>query len=260
MLLVADNLTITNETVEKALADMDPEPIKRLAADCEAAGARAIDINPGPLSRNPELKMRFFVQAVEAATDLPLLIDTANPAAMAAGLSACTKTPVINGFSLEKAKLEKILPLAGQFDADIIGYLIYPDSRVPSNADERLAIALEIWEHARKAGIDPSRLIMDPVIVPLSWDNGKFQAREVLSVIRRLPELLGHPVRTIAGISNLTAGRGNRKEKAVFERIYLTLLAEAGLDMALLNVFHGESMETAGFCERLLNNKVFTWT
>ncbi|MCP4690018.1 MAG: hypothetical protein GY859_18340 [Desulfobacterales bacterium] len=36
------------------------------------AGAGALDINTGSLSREPEESMAFFVEAVQAVTDLPL--------------------------------------------------------------------------------------------------------------------------------------------------------------------------------------------
>ncbi len=48
MLLIADNLTITNRSLKQALDQMDPEPIRKLVQKCEAVGAGAIDINPGP--------------------------------------------------------------------------------------------------------------------------------------------------------------------------------------------------------------------
>jgi len=259
MILVADNLTITDRRVEKAVARMEPGFIRDLVMQCEDAGADAIDVNVGPLGRHPEKIMEFIVHVVQEATDLPILLDTADPDAIKAGLLSNRKTAFINGFSLEPKKLEKILPLALKFDADIIGYLLYPDSRVPANTDERLSLAVEIYGHVRSAGIDPAKLIIDPVIVPLTWDNGKDQARSVLSTLRQLPEVLGYPVRTIAGISNLTTGKGERDKKRLFEGVYLSLLGEAGLTMALLNIFHKESVQIAKACTALMDDRIFTW-
>lgn len=264
MILIADNMQITNRVVADALKEMRPEPIQELAKACEAAGADILDINSGPLSRDPESKMRFLVESVQEVSDLPLLIDTANPKAMAAGLRANRKTVIINGFSLEPAKLEAILPLAKEFDADIIGYLLYPDSHVPPDSTERLNIAVEICNETRKAGIEQNRLIIDPVIVPVMWENGTAQASEVLSVIRMLPDLLGFPVRTVAGLSNLTSGKGNREKKLIVEQTYLAMLAAAGLTMALLNIFHHETVQAARVCKSLMPSSsesaaIFTW-
>jgi 5-methyltetrahydrofolate corrinoid/iron sulfur protein methyltransferase len=259
MLLIADNIQITNKTIAKAVDEMDPQPIKDMAQRCETAGAEAIDINSGPLRRDPEKKMAFLVEAIQAVSGLPVLIDTANPKALEAGLCVNKKTAIINGFSLEPAKLKSILPLAKKYEADIIGYLLYPDGQVPPDGQERLNIAVELYEEFRKAGINRERLIIDPVVVPLTWQNGSFQAREALTVIRHLAELLGFPVRTIAALSNLITGRGPGQEKLLMERTFLAMLAASGLSMVLLNIFHPETVRAARACRLLLDPKVFAW-
>ena len=124
MILVADNLQITRQTVADAIQHQKPERLQALVQAMEAAGADAIDLNTGPLGRDAARKMTFCVETVQAATDLPILIDTANPLAMKAGLEANRKVAVINGISLEPQKLEAILPLAVEYDVDMIGYLL----------------------------------------------------------------------------------------------------------------------------------------
>jgi 5-methyltetrahydrofolate corrinoid/iron sulfur protein methyltransferase len=256
---IADNLQITHKTVARAVREMDPEPIRTLARKCKDAGAQAIDVNSGPLSRDPEKKMAFLVDAVQEAVDLPILIDTTNPRAMKAGLQAAKNRAVINGFSLEPAKLEQILPLAGQFNADIIGYLLYPNSQVPPDEAGRLSVAVELFTEFQKLGIDNDRLIIDPIIAPLMWEDGNTQNMHILSVLRNLPDLLGFSVRTIGGLSNLTTGPGPKDRKRLMEQTYLPMLAASGLTMALMNVFHEETMETASACDALTEKKIFTW-
>ena len=259
MLLIADNLTVTNSAVQRALDEKDPEPIRHLVKRCEAAGAEAIDINSGPLVRDAENRMTFLVDTVQGVTGLPLLIDTASPRAIEAALCACRKKAIINGFSLEPAKREAVLPLAKKYDADIIGYLLRPDGHVASSAEERLQIACAVYEACCKAGIERERLILDPIIVPVAWQDGNFQNREVLSVIRRLPDLLGFPVRTVAGLSNLTAAAGPQGKKLLLEGACLCMLAEAGLSMVLMNIFHQETVRAARACRSLMQPGVFAW-
>ncbi len=259
MLIVADNLTITNTSISDAIDRRDPGPILDLVKRCQAAGAEMIDINSGPLTKKPEEKMRFLVQSVRKATNLPILLDTSNPTALAAGLEACNGAAVINGFSLEPEKLEHILPLAKTFNSRIIGYLLYPNSNVPPDEGERMTIALELFAKCQEAGLADGQLIIDPVIPPLIWQNGHMQAMEVIKVIRNLPELLGFPTQTIAGISNLTTGPGDKTRKPVFEQCYTAMLAEAGLTMALINVFHSETVASVQACTRLMSGKIFSW-
>ena len=257
MMIVADNLQIVNPVVAEAVSRLDPEPIRHLVMRCQQAGAQAIDINPGPLPKTPGKYFSFLVETVQSTTCLPLLLDTTNPDALEAGLRVCRRPAVINGFSLEAVKLERILPLAAEYNADIIGYLLGPGSQVPIEEDHLMALAVELYAAFCRTGLGPQRLIIDPIIAPLRWDNGLRHNQAVLKVIRTLPDLLGAPVRTIAGISNLASGPVPVKRKIKLESAFLPMLASAGLDMALLNVFHQPSVHTVGLCEALLGDDVF---
>jgi len=263
MILVADNLQIINPTIAAAVEQLDPLPIQELVQQCESAGAQAIDINPGPLSRDPEKKMTFLVEAVQSATPLPLLLDTSNPRALEAGLRAArshSDPPVINGFSLEPQKLEYILPLAKKFKSRIIGYLLYANSHVPIDEADCIHVVLELYRKFQNAGLDNEQLIIDPVVAPVIWEDGIRHNVSVLSVMRSLPDLLGFKVSTIAGISNLTTGKIPKNKKQLLEQSFFPILAASGLSMALLNVFHQQTLQTARACDALLRPGIFSWT
>jgi len=259
MMIVADNLHVVNPKVAKAVADLDPVPIRRLVKQCQDAGAQAIDINSGPLPKSPEKHFAFLVETVQETTQLPLVLDTTNPLALEAGLKACRNRPIINGFSLEPAKLEKILPLAAAYDADIIGYLLGPDSQVPIGPDEMMAMAVELFGAYSESGMALDRLIIDPVIAPVTWDNGIRHNQAVLSLLRTLPDLLGGTVRTIAGVSNLASGPMPTSRKIELEQAYLPMLAAAGLNMALLNVLHQPTIQTLRTCDALFGRTILAW-
>ncbi|CCK78699.1 dihydropteroate synthase [Desulfobacula toluolica] len=259
MKLIADNLRITKTDVQDALNVRDPRPVQDLVKLCAAKMAFAIDVNTGPLGKSPEEGMVFFIKAVESVTNLPLLIDTSNPAAMRAGVEAAHNRVIINGFSLEPQKIEKILPLAQEHDADIVGFLLYPDSRVPKDEAERFEVALELFERAEAAGVSKERIIIDPIVPPLAWEDGIVQARSVLNVIRTLPDLMGFPVRTIAGVSNLTTGAKDKAKKNLMEQAYVAMLAAAGLDYALLDILNGETVLAANAAAILAREDIFSW-
>jgi len=259
MKLIADNLRITKPDIWMALKNYDPGPIQELVRKCARQGAFALDVNTGPLGKNPEADMRFFIEAVESVTDLPLLIDTTNSLAMKAGLLAAKNRVIINGFSLEPKKLEKILPLAKEFDADIVGFLLYPDSRVPKTEAERFEIALKLMDRAEAAGVAKERVIIDPVVPPLVWEDGIVQARAVLNVIRALPELLGFPIRTIGGISNLGTGAKDKVKRRLLEQVYVAMLASAGLSFALLDILDTDLARSAKVSVILAREEIFSW-
>lgn len=259
MQIAADNLHVINPAIADALAHCVPEPIYDLVRRCEQAGAQIIDINSGPLKREPQKHFTFLVEAVQAVTRLPLMLDTTNPEALEAGLRVCRQKPIINGFSLEPVKLERILPLAKQYDVDIIGFLLDSKSQVPIEKEEMMALAVALFEAYTTAGLDPDRLIIDPIIAPLAWDSGRRHNQSVLSLVQNLTDLLGTPVRTIAGLSNLASGAIPANRKIALEQAYLPMLAAAGLDIVLLNVFHGPTVQMSRTCDTLLGDKIFSW-
>lgn len=259
MIIVADNLHVMQPAFARAIERMDPEPVREMVRECIGCGAQALDINPGPLPKLPEERMIFLVETVQAMTGLPLLLDTVNAEAMAAGLNACRGRCIINGFSLEPNKLDGILPLARQYDVDIIGYLLHPNSQVPIGAAEMMEVAVALFGAYTDAGLDPARLIIDPVVAPLSWQDGSRHNRAVLNVIGTLSDLLGVPVRTIAGISNLASGPVSAARKIELECTFLPMLAAAGLDMALTNVRHTDTIKTAKTCNGLLGEQIYAW-
>ena len=258
MIIVADNLHVVQPAIARALQTFDPQPVRDMVRRCVQAGAQIIDINCGPLGKAPERQMDFLLETVRSVCDLPVLLDTTNPAAMRAGLRAAPKgRAIINGFSLEPAKIEHILPLAVEFETDIIGYLLHPDSRVPLDAEEMMTLAVSVFEQFSSTGLPAQRLIIDPVITPLSWQEGARHNRAVLSVLRHLPDLLGAPVRSIAGLSNLVSGPMPAARKIALEQAFLPMLAAAGLSMVMANVLHTPTMQTARLCNVLLDDQVF---
>ena len=259
MILIADNLQITQPAVEGAITNLNPKPIQELVLACQKAGAQMIDINAGPLSKDGDKKMAFLVNTVQEVCNLPIVLDTANHIAIEAGLQAVRNPVIINGFSPEPHKLQHILPLAAKYQADIIGYLLSPEGHVLPYADDRLQAAVTLLAECEKVGLDRQHLIIDPLIVPIIWQDGHLQAEQVLKTIRFLPDVLGFEVRTVVGLSNLTAGAKGHPKRPLLEQVYLSMLAAAGLDMVLLDIFHNQTVAAAKAGDALIGGKPFAW-
>lgn len=100
MIIAADNLTGANPVVAEALGELKPQPLQDLARRCAGAGAKILDLNPGYLSRRREDRLAFMVEAVQAVTDLPLMLDSPNPRVLARGLAVCRDKPILNAVTL----------------------------------------------------------------------------------------------------------------------------------------------------------------
>ena len=259
MIAIADNLHIMNPVVAKALKERDPLPLRKIAEGCKKANAYAMDINLGPLKHKVKEVITFAVETVQDSFGGRLLLDSVQAEVLEAGIAVCKQPPIINGFSMEETKVNSILPLAAKYQTEIIGFLINEKGQVPLRADERLGVASQLLAKAEENGVPPERVIIDPVLLPLSWQDGTRYNRELIEVIRLLPQLFEKPVRTIAGLSNLGAGSPTREARTKVETSFILMLAAAKLDYILMNVTHRNNLKTLNVSQLLLGEKVFTW-
>jgi cobalamin-dependent methionine synthase I len=253
MLLAADNIHAMNQTVSDALRRLDPEPIRELTLTCVRNGAQLIDLNPGYLAPRHEDRMQFLVETVQEATSLRLILDSPNARVLARGLSACRDTPILNALSLEPQKIQEILPLAVEYHTDLVLLLMDERSFTPSSTDEKMALALELREHALSAGMNQENLIFDPVLPNLSWEDAYSRIAEDIKTVRLLSSgaVLQEPVRTMVGLSNLRSGHSGLFP-AEIDVTCLTLLAGAGLHVALANATNPALLHVCGMLKRLI--------
>ena len=81
---------------------------------------------------------------------------------------------------------------------------------------------------------------------------------ELLKIIRMLPDVLGFPVKTIAGLSNLTSGMKDINKKIVFQKAYLSMLSASGLSIILMDMLNKPLVEMAKTCNLITSNRPFS--
>jgi 5-methyltetrahydrofolate corrinoid/iron sulfur protein methyltransferase len=238
MLIAADNLNALNPVVAASLKHLDKRPLQELVRRLDQTGVDLIDLNPGYLSPRNEDRMVFLVEAVQAVSSTRLILDSPNPGVLAKGLAVCGQPPILNALTLEGKKLQEILPLAVQAQTDLVLLLLDERSMTPPGLEEKLTLATRLRELAMAAGVAETRLIYDPVLPNLSWPDVYYQTTAVIKTVRLLAggALFGEPGRTMVGLSNLRSGR-RQLYPLELETACLGLLAGAGLDIALLDVF-----------------------
>jgi cobalamin-dependent methionine synthase I len=253
MILAADNLTATHPPVARALDRLDPRPIQDLARRCEKAGAKMLDLNPGYLGGRRADRMAFMVEAVQAVSELPLILDSPEPQVLARGLAVCRGKPVLSALTLEPHKLAEILPLAVEHDLDLVLLLLDERSFPPPTLEGKLSLAGDLRERALAAGLAAERLIFDPVLPNVSWPDAYAQTGTLIQTVRWLSSeaVFGEPVRTMAGISNLRSGF-KRLYPASLDATVLALLAGAGLTLALADALSPEVQETVRVIRQML--------
>jgi 5-methyltetrahydrofolate corrinoid/iron sulfur protein methyltransferase len=245
MRVAADNLSGAHPALARALRELDPKPFQDLARRCQAAGAELLDLNPGYLPRRYEDRLAFLVEAVQEVTRLPLILDSPQPRLLARALPACRETPILNALTLEEEKLQELLPLARNYKTPLVLLLLDARSFSPPSLEEKIALALELREHALAAGLKDQELIYDPVLPNLSWPDACARLGEAVKTVRALAEgtILGEPAATMAGLSNLRSGL-RRQYPVDIDTTALALLAGAGLHLILADVLQPRIMET----------------
>lgn len=261
MRIVSDNFQLINPMLQDAVARKDTPAMEAVIHGLLSTGAHAIDLNIGPLaSRNPAV-VPYLIDVVRGITPLPLFIDSPHAEPARQALETGHPDIHINGFSLQPHRLAAFLPLMARHEqARFVGYLLTETGAVPTEPDGRLHVAAHLFTAVAEAGTDLlDRLIVDPVVVPLLWDEGAFQALEVIRTLRALEELAGRPVQSMAGLSNLTSGKVPEDKRKTMEHTYIPLLAEAGLDYILMNTNRKESVRAVHAANLLTGGLPFSW-
>ncbi len=161
-----------------------------------------------------------MVEAVSSAVDVPLCLDSANPAVLAAGLKAAPGKPLINSVSGEEKRLASVLPLAKERGAAVIGLTI-GDTGIPKTAEERVAVAEQILERAAKIGIPAEDVIIDPLVMTVGSDSKA--ALITLQTIELIRKEFG--VNINLGASNVSFGLPDR---LTVNQTFLAMAIQAG--------------------------------
>jgi 5-methyltetrahydrofolate--homocysteine methyltransferase len=188
-----------------ALQAGDFEYIKSLALNQIAAGAEVLDINVGVPGLDDVALMEKLVKYITELVDVPLCLDSSNPATLAAGLAVAPGKPLVNSVSGEEKRLASLLPVVKDRGAAVIG-LILDDNGIPATATARLAVAEKILERAVRIGIPQEDVVIDPLVMSVGADSNA--GRITLETIRLVREKLGLNINL--GASNVSFGMPDR--------------------------------------------------
>lgn len=213
--------------MQKALQEGNFEIVRQDAVAQVEAGAAILDVNAGvPSADEPELLKRVMSE-VMSVTDVPLCIDTADPEALAAALSAYSGKALVNSVNGEERSLEEVLPIVKEHNAAVIG-LCMDDDGIPDTPEERLAVARKIIERADSLGIPLEDIVIDPLALTMGAEHtAGFTALETIKLV---VEEFG--VNITMGASNISFGMPDRK---YINATFIAMAIQAGLTCPITN-------------------------
>jgi len=190
------------------------------------AGADMLDVNAGiPLVDESELLVKMLTE-VQAAVDVPLVIDSSVIEALEAGLSAYEGKALVNSVTGEDERLDEILPLVARHGAAVIG-LANDETGIPETPQQRLEIATKIVKAAGDHGIGPEDVVIDPLAMTVGADTEAVTT--TLETMRVIRDTLG--VNMCLGASNVSFGLPQRH---VLNAAFLPMAMAAGLTSAIM--------------------------
>ncbi len=210
----------------QALAERDFDYILAQAVEQTEAGAEILDVNVGAPGIDEMTLLPELVKRLQAVTDAPLQIDSANPKAVEAALRVYCGKAIVNSVNGSEQSLSSILPVVRKYGACVVG-LTLDDSGIPDTANGRVEIAECIAERAYNLGIEQKDILIDCLTMAVSAQPES--ARITLDALRKVKKL---GFKTVLGVSNISFGLPNR---GMINRSFLTLALEAGLDLPIIN-------------------------
>ena len=190
-------------------------------------GADVLDVNVGFPGVDDVKLLPETVKVLQDNFDVPLCLDSPNPAAIEAALRAAEGKCLINSVNGEERSLQSLLPIAREFGAAIIG-LCMDDDGITHDPDKRLSIAEKIIERAVREGIKAEDVIIDPLAMAVSADPRACIV--TLETIRLVHQELGHNI--TQGASNISFGLPDRES---LNAAYMAMSIFNGLTCPIAN-------------------------
>ena len=243
--LIGERINPTGKPrMKKALMEGDYDLILREGILQQEQGAHALDVNAGLPGIDEAEVLTSLTKQLQGVTDLPLQLDSADPAALERALRIYNGKAIINSVNGKQSSMEAVFPLAKKYGGVIIA-LTLDESGIPEDAEGRMEIARRILDNAKQYGLAPHDFIFDPLTLTVSagGDNG----RVTLECVRRLHDELG--VCTSLGVSNVSFGLPSRGQ---LNSGFLTLAMGAGLSAAIVNPHAPGMMEAYRSARALL--------
>lgn len=220
---------------KQALRDGDiPYILNEGVAQAEK-GVHILDVNVGLPEIDEVAMLKTAVCELQAVTDLPLQVDTANAKAMERAMRYYNGKVMVNSVNGTKESMDAVFPLVKKYGGVVVA-LTLDDDGIPTDADGRVQIAKRILAVASSYGIDKKDIVFDPLAMAISADDKA--AIATLTAVKRIKTELG--CHTSLGVSNISFGLPNRDG---INATFFALALENGLSTAIMNPYSAEMMK-----------------
>ena len=234
-LVIGERINPTGKKkLKEAYRSGDTGYILREAIAQADAGAHILDVNAGVPGIDEPAVLRATVEAIQGVTDVPLQIDTSDPAALEAALRHYNGAALVNSVNGKREVMDAVFPLVAKYGGVVVALTLDEDG-IPPTSEGRLAIARKILARGGDYGRKPSDFLIDVLCLAVSAEAQS--GNVILESLRRVRDELG--CRTCLGVSNISFGLPSRP---LLNATFYTLALEAGLSAGIVNPLSDEMM------------------
>jgi len=235
--LIGERINPTGKKrLKQAILDGDMSYVLSEAAGQEEKGVHAIDVNVGVPGIDEAAVLKKAVEEIQAVTNLPLQLDSSDPAALAAAMRIYNGKPLVNSVNGKQSSMDAVFPLVKKYGGAVIA-LTLDEEGIPMDAGKRVQIAEKIIAEAARYGIGKEDLIFDTLAMPVSASKEAANiALDALETIRKDLDCC-----TSLGVSNISFGLPSR---GAVNSAFLLQALDRGLSAAIINPYAEDMMRS----------------
>lgn len=235
--LIGEKINPTGKKrLKQALKENDIAYVLNEAVSQEEKGAHVLDVNVGLPGIDEPAMLEKCVCEIQAVTDLPLQIDTSDPAAMGRAMRVYNGVPLVNSVNGKRESMDAVFPLVKKYGGVVV-CLTLDENGIPATAEGRVKIAEKIIEYAARYGILRGQLLFDTLAMAVSADGAA--ANAALGALDCIRHDLG--CNTSLGVSNISFGLPQRD---FINSTFFAMALARGLSAAIYNPNSQEMVKT----------------
>ncbi|MEV5069327.1 homocysteine S-methyltransferase family protein [Microbacterium sp. LMI12-1-1.1] len=211
-----------------------------IARDQIRVGAHLLDVCTDYVGRDGAADMREVVSRLASASTLPLVVDSTEPAVIAAGLELIGGRPVVNSVNYEDgdgptSRFGRIMPLVKEHGTAVVALTIDEHGQARTTEGKVQIATRLIDELVDEWGLRVSDIIVDCLTFPIATgqEETRRDAIETIEAIRQITAK--YPgINTTLGVSNVSFGL-NPAARSVLNSAFLHEAVEAGLTSGIID-------------------------
>jgi cobalamin-dependent methionine synthase I len=226
ILVIGECLNSSNTRIRELLARRGEAKLIEAAEAQLSSGAHVIDLNASMLLEDEREALVWAARVIRSKLAIPVSLDSPNADLLVDLAGEFGEGAILNSFTTDEDQLELAVGTANRTGCAVI-IMLKDREGIPGTAMLRLELASRVSALARRSGLNPSRIFLDPVLTPIATTAGGLGVSldTIEGLKRNFPDF-----RSVGGISNVSYGLPRRR---LVNRTFLAMALSRGLGAAI---------------------------